>query len=233
MTQRMLQTLGKTLRRLMLLSLIACAAGCAQKFTVKPLPNFVDAAIKPGDKVEVTTYGGESWKFEVTGVTKTALHGREHKVRLVEIADLKKIARKRPPSPCGGEKELGCSVPILISMASNEHAHYRERFYDACAQHDYCYRHGSATYGLDRDDCDEEFLVNMQNSCPNQTTSVFGTVVEIMGNSIDSSFTCMRIANDFYTAARDFGEKHFEAKGSSYCEYNGPPGRSALIPPTR
>ena len=223
----------KSLPCLLLLALATFAAGCAQKYTVKPLPDFVDAAIEPGDKVEVTTYGGDTYKFEVTEVTKTALHSKDHTVRLVEIADLKKLARKRPPSPCGGEKELGCSVPVLVTMASKEHAHYRDKFYDACAQHDYCYRHGSATYGLNRENCDEEFLVNMKNSCPNQTVSVFGTVVEIMGNDMDSSFVCMQIATDFYNAARDFGEKHFEARGSTYCEYNGPPGRSTLIPTTR
>ena len=40
---------------------------------------------------------------------------------------------------------------------------------------------------------------------------------------MESSFTCLEIANDFYVAARDFGEDHFQTVTSTYCEYNGAP----------
>ena len=90
-------------------------------------------------------------------------------------------------------------------------------------QHDYCYRHGANTYGLNRDYCDQEFLQNMQNSCPAGSSSPFGKFFEIIDNNVDSRTTCLRIANDFHMAAQDFGEKHFQSETSTYCEYNGAP----------
>jgi hypothetical protein len=32
-----------------------------------------------------------------------------------------------------------------------------DKFHAACAQHDYCYRYGYATYGRSKDDCDKRF----------------------------------------------------------------------------
>ena len=206
-----------------LLAILSVGVACTTTHVVKPLPNFVEVAIQPGDTVIVTTHSRETIEFVVTEVTETALHGAERQIALIEIAELRKVARERPPSPCGDGEALGCSVPLLVSLASKEHAHYKEEFYSACEQHDYCYRHGSRTYGLDRDFCDAEFLQTMQMTCPRSTDSTIGTIFEVMNNSIDSRFTCLKVAADFHLAARDFGEKHFQTISGSYCEYNGPP----------
>ena len=157
---------------------------------------------------------GETIEFVVTEVDETTLHGEDRQVALIEIAELKKVAWKRPPSPCGGELPLGCSVPLLVSLASDEYKHYRKEFYDACAQHDYCYRHGSRTYGLVREYCDAEFLQNMQNTCPNPSSSMFGKIFEVFDEGVDSRPVCLRVADDFHLAARDFGEKHFQSEWS-------------------
>lgn len=223
MIHRILRPKHKPVCLVAMLAIAALCIACAPKHNVKPLPNFVDAAIEPGDSVEVTTFSGETFEFVVTEVTGEALHGAERRIPIVDIAELKKVAWKRPPSPCGGEKKLGCSVPLLVSLASKEHSHYREEFYDACAQHDYCYRHGARTYGVDREFCDTEFLQNMQMTCPDKSMSIFGTVVQAISNDVKSRSTCLRIANDFHLAARDYGEQHFQADTSSYCEYNGAP----------
>ena len=206
-----------------LLLVLLAAAGCAPSHTVRPLPDFVATAIKPGDKVKIVTKSDEIIEMEVTEVDNGAIHGEEHVVAFGNIAHLEKIAWTRPPSACGGSEPLGCSVPLLVAMASDEHLHYREKFYSACEQHDYCYRHGYRTYGLEREYCDDEFLQNMQTLCPETRESTIGSIFEAMDDSVGSRNTCMRIANDFYIAASDFGEKHFQTNGSSYCEYDGPP----------
>lgn len=209
---------------LLLLSILAVGAACStQTHVVRPLPNFVTTAIEPGDTVIVTTHSHETVEFVVTAVSETALHGAERQIELTDIAELRKVSRERPPSPCGGEEALGCSVPLLVALASKEHAHYRNKFFAACETHDYCYRHGASTYGLDREFCDDEFLQNMQESCPRSRDSTIGTILEVMNDSVDSRTTCLRVAADFHLAARDFGEKHYQVGTSTYCEYNGPP----------
>lgn len=227
-------TRQKRLRFAAVMLVAVLVAACStQKHTVKPLPDFVSIAIEPGDEVEIITHEGKMYGFEVTGVTEKAIFGDDRRVPLADIADLKRLGGKRPPSPCGGTKELGCSVPLLVSLASKEHKHYRDEFYDACAQHDYCYRHGSATYGVDRQHCDEEFYQNMKNTCPEQRSSTIATIFEALGNDIESSLTCLRIATDFYNAAKDFGDKHFRTTHSTYCEYDGPSGALLRIQTTR
>ena len=209
---------GKTIALLTMLAIVT-ACGTPETYVVRPRPNFVDAAIKPGDTVIVTTRSHETVEFEVTEVTEKALHSANRRFDLYDIAELRKVTSERPPSPCGGGEALGCSIPLLVSLASKEHAHYKEVFYTACETHDYCYRHGVRTYGLDRAYCDEEFLDNMQNTCPRSSQSDIGTVFEIMNDSVDSPATCQMVANDFYLAVRDFGEKNFKDRSSSYCEY--------------
>ncbi len=223
MIQRILELRRYAACRLLLLALVSFGAGCVPQHNVRPLPDFVQAAIEPGDAVVVTTVSGETVELIVTEVTDRALSAGDRRILLAEIAELKKVAWERPPSPCGGEEKLGCSVPLLVSLASKEHAHYREVFYDACEQHDYCYRHGARTYGLTREHCDAEFRDNTKLACPEPKDSAFGTIMEVLSDSINSSFNCLRIANDFYMAARNFGEKHFRDADSTHCEYNGPP----------
>jgi hypothetical protein len=208
--------------RLAVLVVAAICVACAPMHTVKPLPDFVEAAIEPGDKVRITTVSGEEIEMIVTEVDEKTLHSGERSIALIEIAELKKVAWKRPPSPCGGELPLGCSVPLLVSLASDEYKHYKDEFYDACAQHDYCYRHGHLTYGLGREYCDAEFLENMKNSCPAPSSSKVGKLFEVFNESVGTRRTCLRVARDFHMAAQDFGEKHYQSESSSYCEYNGP-----------
>jgi len=208
---------------LSLLTMLVAACSTTETFPVRPLPNFAKVAIQPGDTVIVTTHGHEDIEFIVTEVTETSLHSADREIGFIEIAELHKVGSERSPSPCGGGEPLGCSLPLLVSLASKEHNHYKEKFYGACEQHDYCYRHGARTYALDRYYCDQEFLHNMQQSCPRGSSSTFGSVIEAMNDSLDSRNVCMQVASDFHMVVRDFGEKKFQTRGSSYCEYNGPP----------
>ena len=207
--------------KLVILALLFLCVACAPTHNVKPLPDFVDKAIQPGDKVIVTKKTGETVEFVVTEVTKEMLVGEKQRVALVDIEALGKRSWKRPASPCGGSKSLGCSVPILVSLTSDVYEHYRDYFFDACAQHDYCYRHGFRTYGLDREACDTEFLDNMLKACPAPSRSGIGEIFDAM--SVESHDTCVATATQFHVFVRRYGEDEFQSGTSTTCHYNGPP----------
>jgi len=211
-------------RRFILVAVsIACAVACTPTHNVKPLPNFVNAGLEPGDHVTVTTHDGKEHEFIITEIRGDVLLGDDAEFALHDIASIHKHAWKRPESPCGGEEPLGCSLPVLVSLASESHRQYREIFYDACAEHDYCYRHGFASYGLDRKSCDDEFLWDMQQSCPDEAGGRLGKVLDALNTSIESRRRCLSVADDFYAAVRRYGEERFATSASTYCEYDGPP----------
>lgn len=206
-----------------LICVLACVVACAPARNVKPLPDFVETAIEPGDRVIVTTADGERTEFIVTDVRDEALFGDGIEIPINDIVTLKKRSWSRPPSPCGGDLPLGCSLPITVSIASETFNHYREKFYDACAQHDYCYRHGYRTYGMDRPGCDDEFLLDMRATCPAAAGNAVTRALEVIDDSVDSRKTCLSVAESFYLGVRQFGEDKFRVEASTYCEYNGPP----------
>ena len=203
----------------LLAAAITCIA-CAPTHTVRPLPEFVDEGIEPGDKVIVTTKSGDVIEFVVSEVTSSMLIGDDHRVALEDIDTLQKRSWSRPPSPCGDEP-VGCSVPLLVALTSDVYAHYRRHFHDACSQHDYCYRHGFRTYGLDRQACDTEFLENMRKACPAPRGSPLGIFIDV--SSVHSSHTCLSTADEFYAVVRRYGEDEFHSDTSTVCEYDGPP----------
>ncbi len=210
-------------RKLAILAIITLCFGCVPTHTVKPLPDFVNKAIQPGDKVIVTTKAGETGEFVVSEVTNDILIGENYRVALAAVVELKKVSWKRPPSPCGGDKSLGCSVPLLVSLTSDVHEHYGRHFYDACAQHDYCYRHGFLTYGFHRDACDAEFLENMHKMCPEPSRSKFGKFLDSVSTDVNSRKTCLSTADEFHAVVQHFGESKYQTDASTFCEYNGPP----------
>lgn len=205
---------------LTLAQLLACAPAM---HTVKPLPNFVSVGLAPGDTVTVTTRAGTTHEFVIETIRGDVLVSADDEFALADLQDIKKHGGERPKSPCGGEKPLGCSVPLLVSLTSEVHAHYEDIFYDACAQHDYCYRHGFASYGQDRQTCDEEFLEDMLTLCPKGANSDLGRVLEVLSDSPDSRHSCELVADDYFGAVRRFGRERFETTNSTYCEYDGPP----------
>ncbi|MCH9695230.1 MAG: phospholipase [Gammaproteobacteria bacterium] len=209
---------------------IICAAACTPTHNVKPLPNFVNSGLEAGDRVTITTHDDQEHEFVITEIRGDVLLGDDAAFALRDIASIQKHAWRRPESPCGGEKPLGCSLPLLVSLASELHSHYREEFYDACAQHDYCYRHGFASYGIDRKSCDDNFLLDMQNSCPDKKSSGLGKLFETFDGSIQSRRSCLSVADDFYAAVRRYGEEKYTTTTSTYCEYNGPPLGAGLSP---
>ena len=208
-------------RPVFMLAMGMLCLGCAPTHSVKPLPEFVDMAIEPGDKVIVTTKSSEVLELVVSEVTNSMLIGDDHRVALEDIDTLQKKSWSKPPSPCGGHEQLGCSVPLLVSLTSDTYAHYRRHFHDACTQHDYCYRHGFRTYGLDREACDTEFMENMRDACPEPRRSPLGIFMDV--TSVESGHTCLSTADEFYAVVRRYGKSEFHIDTSTVCEYNGPP----------
>ena len=216
--------------RVLVLGVALGIAACTPTHTVKPLENFVKVGLEPGDTVTVVTHSGEEHEFVVKEIRGDVLFGDGVEYVLHELATIRKHAWSRPESPCGGVKPLGCSVPWFVSLTSESHAHYEDKFYDACAQHDYCYRHGAASYGLDRNACDDNFLDDMLSLCPDPATGKMGKFFEVLDGSLDSRRTCEQVADDYYEAVRRYGEERFETAGSTYCEYNGPPAAPLRAP---
>ena len=169
-----------SLRSIVIVCCVIACVVCTPAHTVKPLPNFVDAALAPGDRVRVETNDGKTTEFVITEIRDESIFGDQHQIRLNDIAKLEKLAWSRPESPCGGGQPLGCSVPLLIRVASDSEGYYRDVFYDACVQHDYCYRHGYRSYGVDREACDTEFLEDMCDTCPEAAGNPLGRVIELL-----------------------------------------------------
>jgi len=113
--------------------------------------------------------------------------------------------------PCGGSLPVGCSIPTAVLVLLEPYEEQAAKFDGACVTHDFCYRHGAATYGVSREECDDEFYKNMKAAC-----SGFGN----LGFLDPQDFTtCQLAAAETYQAVREHGEKHFQTTTSTVCEY--------------
>jgi hypothetical protein len=113
--------------------------------------------------------------------------------------------------PCGGSQPLGCSIPTAILVVSEDYEAQADKFHDACVMHDLCYRHGEATYGTTREECDVEFYANMKVAC-----SGFKGLGVL---DPEDYAKCQFAAKQTYEAVRTHGEKHFQSATSTYCAY--------------
>ena len=113
--------------------------------------------------------------------------------------------------PCAGTEPLGCSIPTAVLVVSKDYEEQADKFHDACVTHDLCYRHGAATYGMTRKDCDVEFYGNMKTACSG---------FKGLGVLDPEEFAkCQFAAKQTYEAVRAHGEKHFRETTSMYCAY--------------
>jgi hypothetical protein len=192
-------------------------SGCAQWWLVRPYSDFVQAEIRPGDKLRIETLDGRQIRMTVTAVRNDRITGDGKTVALAEISRLEKQSKTPPANPCSPQVSLGCSVPQWATMLHSSQAHYMEFFYPSCEQHDYCYRHGLATYGHRKEACDYRFLQDMQDQCnPDNFT-------EMLLRAGESYATCGAVAMEFYLAVQKYGANRYRDNTSTYCEYDGPP----------
>ncbi len=211
-------TLSGRRRRLALAMLCAALAACAPARPVRNHPTYIAAALAPGDSVRIETRGGDVMRFRVAAVDGDEVVGEGgERVAMADIDQLSVRSWGQVGQPCADGRPLGCSVPLPVAAASVYHDHYRVRFEQACIQHDFCYRHGQATYGYDRGHCDERFLADMEAECE---SPAFGT--DWIVGSIDKlsqGAACRSAAAQFYEAVRRFGEKAFRTTDSTVCAY--------------
>ena len=201
----------------LLLPLLLLSA-CAQWWQVRPYADFVRAEIRPGDQLRIETRDGEISKLTVVAVTDDQITGEHETIALTDIVKLEKQSKTPPANPCSPQVPLGCSVPQWATVLHDSQSHYKDYFYPSCEQHDYCYRHGTATYGMGKEACDYRFLQDMQAQCnpddPMELLLQFG----------NSYATCGAVAMEFYLAVQKYGADRFRnAASSTYCEYDGPP----------
>jgi len=192
--------------------------GCAQitpAHEIRAKPAFIHAGIQVGDLVEITTNDGKYRKFVVEDVATNTIEGPTETIRFSDIQRIVKRSWKEPTHPCGGGLPVGCSVPEVILILSEDYQEQAEKFHPACVTHDFCYRHGFATYGATRKACDTAILDEMKAACAGPRGL---NMLDVEGFAL-----CRLAATQTYEAIRDYGEKHFQTVTSSYCEYREDP----------
>ena len=106
---------------------------------------------------------------------------------------------------------MGCSIPEVVLLLSDEYSEQAAKFHPACVEHDFCYRHGYATYGDKRELCDEQFLEDMMQACG-------GAGVLSLLNAKEYSI-CRVAARQTYEAVRRKGKPHFRTTTSTNCKF--------------
>lgn len=204
----------KALVVLVISALSACAYAPEKEIQAKPA--HIEAAVEPGQLVVIETASGETKEFEVSTVGNGMLEGINGEQ--VDYSDIDRISIrtwKEPTHPCGAGRPVGCSIPQAVTAISGYYAGYKEKFHQACVQHDFCYRHGSATYGKIRQDCDDQFLRDMNQVCGDS-----GGILGLLdADSYRESAECRFAADQLYLAVQEYGEDAFLTTTSTYCEY--------------
>ena len=204
---------------LKLLTIALCLlllSSCAQWWQVRPHTDFVSAEIKPGDKLRFETRDGARSKLVVVAIEDDKIIGEHQSVMLADIVRLEKHSKTAPANPCSPHIPLGCSLPQWATLLSSTQSQYQDFFYPSCEQHDYCYRHGAATYGMDQRGCDSRFLEDMQAQC--HPDSVMKLLLQFEMNYAE----CNALAMEFYQVVKKYGASRFSSTSSTYCEYDGP-----------
>lgn len=202
------------LRTVLLLFAAASGAGCAQvapSHEIPPRADYILAGVQEGDTIEVTTTDGKARTLVVTRISGQAIESDDEVIPIGHIKRLVKRSWAMPGHPCGGGEPVGCSIPEVVLVLSDDYSRQANKFNAACVTHDFCYRHGYATYGRSREQCDSNFLEDMKNEC--KGPAGLG-VIDIKDHS-----ACLIAATQTYEAVRTYGEQHFRTRSSTYCEY--------------
>ena len=196
-----------------IISLCGLVAACswAPLKEIRPRADYITVGVQKGDRVEIETTDGRTHKFEVTEVTGTAVVGKKQRVEFADIESIGIRSWGDPPHPCGGGKPVGCSIPEVVLVLSQDYKEQADKFHAACVKHDFCYRHGFATYGIGRAECDEVFYEEMKTECSG--TGMLG-VLDVKTYGI-----CQVAARQTYEAVRRYGEPAFLTTTSTYCDY--------------
>jgi len=190
---------------------ICACAQVAPSHDIPVLPDHINAGIKVGDTVEILTKDGSFRRFVVTRVGVNTIEGDSDIVRFGDITSLVLRSFEPPTHPCAVGVAVGCSVPEIVLLLSSDFKQQAEKFHPACVTHDFCYRHGFATYGATREECDRIFHEDMKASCSGNS------LLDLV--DFEQSAICRVAADQMYNSVRRYGEKHYQTSGSSFCEF--------------
>ena len=196
---------------LILLSGFLASCSWAPLHDIRPRQDYITAGVQVGDRVEIETNDGKTVKFEVTEVSSTAVIGANQNILFTDIAKIGKRSWTEPVHPCGSSKPVGCSVPEVILVLSEEYSDQAKKFHPACVTHDFCYRHGFATYGIAREECDDVFYEDMKKECGGP--GMLGTL------DVTNYGICQLAAQQTYAAVRRYGEPAYQTITSTFCDY--------------
>jgi hypothetical protein len=171
---------------------------------------YIEAGIQAGDTVEITMSNGETQTIEVVAVGFNVIEGPEGEFQIGDIERIVKRSWKAPGHPCGANEPVGCSIPE-VALLVEQYSEQAAKFHPACVTHDFCYRHGYATYDETREQCDATFLRDMKEVCGGPRGL---NILDLQNYSI-----CNTSAQQTFNAVRLKGEPHFRTTTSSVCEY--------------
>ncbi len=202
--------------RLLILLLMFLLSACSYtpSHQIPVHPRFIEAGVDPGDEIEVTTKDGRQLRFVVTEVSDDTLAGDDVLMPLADIESLFVRSWSAPEHPCGGGRPVGCSTPDVVAAIGEQ---LTDQFTASCIRHDYCYRHGHVTYGVDRETCDQRFHEDMQKECG--STGFLGILS--FHDALEQA-QCRALAASMHAAVRRYGEAAFLTTASTECPYDEP-----------
>lgn len=177
--------------------------------------DYILAGVQAGDTVEITTKDGVEETMEVVAVSAAGIDGPDGLIPITDIDGIVKRSWKTPGHPCGNNEPVGCSIPEVMIVLSKDIEEQAETFRPACETHDYCYRHGFATYGARREECDTQFLEDMYDNCDGPAGL---NKLDVPGYSI-----CLAAATQMHDMIRRKGGAYFRTTTSTYCEFRREP----------
>ena len=200
-------------RILFLILFCELLGGCATVTPAHDIPvttEYIEAGVQVGDTLEITTNDGKETTIVVIDVGEDYIDGPDGGIAISDIQKIVKRSFHEPGHPCGANEPVGCSIPAVL-LLSDEYEQQAEKFHPACVTHDFCYRHGYATYGLTREECDADFLADMKASC--KGTAGIGFL------DPEQYSVCRLAADQTHNAVRLKGEPYFRTSTSTVCEY--------------
>jgi len=113
------------LRIVLITIAVVLLGGCGRVTPSHSIPvrqDYIEAGIQAGDTIEVTMVDGELKTFEVVEVRPNAIVAPDGVVPLASIKSIVKRAWSTPGHPCGANEPVGCSIPEVVLLLSDDYS---------------------------------------------------------------------------------------------------------------
>lgn len=197
--------------QLLVVAFAVASCGFTPTHDIPAKPNYIQAGVKRGDTVIITTRDGTESEMVVKEVRATAIVGEYRTILFNDIESIAVRSWTEPEHPCGGAEPVGCSIPQVVSILVVPYQDQADKFHGACVVHDFCYRHGFATYGTKRETCDANFYEDMLAKC--KANGVL-SVLDVKDYTL-----CQAAALQTFEAVRRYGASAYRTTSSTVCEY--------------